>query len=530
MAHPVRPDAYLAIDNFYTATVYEKGAEVVRMMHTLVGDEGFARGMALYFQRHDGQAVTCDDFAQAIADANPTSPLASRLEAFKRWYAQSGTPRVIARGRYDAPSRSYILGLEQQCAATPGQAVKQPFVIPVQMGLLDRGGRALPLRFESDADAPTQRLLVLDEHRAFYTFTDIDAEPVPSLLQGFSAPVTLVDGLGDAELLIQMQHDADAFNRWEAAQRLMATRLRAAQDAPAAAVLDEAYLRALRHVIRDPALDPALKALVVTLPSEAWTAEASHEAEPQRIHAAHERLRAQMASGLQDDWAWIVEHYSVREGYRPSPEQSGRRALVNAALDFLCLHAVREGDEVWQGRIYQRFKDAGNMTDRLGALDALIQARAPLAVPALERFHALAGRDALMIDKWFEVQARGSETVGDHGQVFHRLKALLQHPQFTLHNPNRIRALLSQWMARNPAAFHRQDAAGYVIWAEQVVAVDAINPVMASRLARAMDRWRHLAEPYRSSAREAISRVAARGDLSNELREITTRFLEEPTL
>ncbi len=379
MAHPVRPDAYMAIDNFYTATVYEKGAEVVRMMHTLVGEQGFARGMALYFQRHDGQAVTCDDFAQAIADANPDSPLAAKLETFKRWYSQSGTPRLIARGRYDAPSRSYILGLEQQCAATPGQPTKLPFVIPVQMGLLDRQGHALPLRLEGDSSAPMQRLLVLDEHRAFYTFTDIDAEPVLSLLQGFSAPVTLVDGLGDAELLIQMQHDTDAFNRWEAAQRLTAARLRAAIEAPAgtlagAPVLDEAYIKAMQHVIRHPSLDPALKAMVVMLPSEAWTAEGSSEAEPQRIHAAHEAVRRDLAASLQADWAWVVNTYSVREGYRPSPDQAGRRALANVALEFCACMPCASGDEIWQGRIYQRFKDAGNMTDRLGALEALLNA------------------------------------------------------------------------------------------------------------------------------------------------------------
>jgi aminopeptidase N len=525
MAHPVRPDAYLAIDNFYTATVYEKGAEVVRMMHTLVGDEGFARGISLYFQRHDGQAVTCDDFAQAIADANPGSALTSRLDGFKRWYAQSGTPRVIARGRWDAHSRSYNLGLEQQCAPTPGQPEKQPFVIPVAIGLLDRQGQRLPLRTENDPDAPLQRLLVLDEHRAFYTFTDIDSDPVPSLLQGFSAPVGLVDNLGEPELLVQLQHDADAFNRWEASQRLAAMRLRAAHDS-ATNLVDGAYADALRRVIRDPALDAALKALVLTLPSESWTAESTAEADPQRIHAAHERLRAELAAQLHDEWLEIVEGAKTKAGYEPKPEQAGRRALVNLALEFVALHAVHSGDDVWQGRIYQRFKDAGNMTDRLGALEALQNAHSSLAAPALERFHDSAGHDALMIDKWFLAQSGASESVGDHGRVFHRLRGLLSHPQFTVHNPNRLRALLSNWMLRNPAAFHRSDAGGYVVWADQVVAVDAINPVMAARLARAMDRWSHLAEPYRSGAREAIARVASRNNLSPDVREIVAKALE----
>ncbi len=524
MAHPVRPDAYMAIDNFYTATVYEKGAEVVRMMHTLVGDEGFARGMSLYFERHDGQAVTCDDFVQAIADANPGSALTTRLDAFKRWYSQSGTPRVIARGRYDAPSRSYMLGLEQQCAPTPGQADKQPFVIPVTIGLLDREGRRLELRTENDHDAPLQRLLVLDEHRAFFTFTNVDSEPVPSLLQGFSAPVGLVDNLGEPDLLVQLQHDGDAFNRWEASQRLAATQLRAAHDGATSRV-DGAYADALRRVIRDPSLDAALKALVLTLPSESWTAESAAQADPQRIHAAHVRLRGELAAQLHDDWVSIVERAGATPGYKPTPEQAGRRALVNLALDFLALHAVRTGDGVWQGRIYQRFKDAGNLTDRLGALEALLNAHSDLATPALERFHASAASDTLMIDKWFQVQACASESVGDHGRVFQRLRSLLSHPQFT-HNPNRLRALLSNWMLRNPAAFHRADAGGYVVWADQVVAVDAINPMMAARLARAMDRWSHLAEPYRSGAREAVARVAARNDLSPDVREIVAKALE----
>ncbi len=529
MAHPVRPDEYLAIDNFYTATIYEKGAEVVRMMHTLVGNDGFAQGMALYFKRHDGQAVTCDDFAQAIADANPESTLAQKLDAFKRWYAQSGTPRVIARGRYDPPSRTYTLGLEQQCSPTPGQGSKLPFVIPVLMGLLDRQGRALPLKFEREPEAqPLQRLLVLDEHRAFYTFHDLDEEPVPSLMRGSSAPVLLTDGLGDAEHLLQMRHDPDAFNRWEASQRLAAGQLRAAREAPQnASVLDPAYLDAMRLVIRDPALDAAFKALVLTLPSESWMAEEHADADPQAIHAAHLRVRAALAHELHADWVWAYENHQVVEGFAANPEQAGRRALTNLALDMLCLNATHRGDALWQGKTYQRFKSASNLTDRLGALDALLNAGSELADAALERFHAIGHGDPLMLDKWFEAQARAQETIGDGGRTFNRCRALLKHPQFTLNNPNRARSLILTWMARNPAAFHRQDAAGYVVWAELVLSLDAVNPVVASRLARVMDRWRHLAEPYRSNAREAISRVAAKQDLSADVREIVGKALEE---
>jgi aminopeptidase N len=527
MAHPVRPDQYQAIDNFYTATIYEKGAEVVRMMATLVGREGFAKGMALYFQRHDGQAVTCDDFAQAIADANPTSPLATKLDHFKRWYAQAGTPRVSARGRYDAPTKSYTLALEQSCPATPGQANKQPFVIPVALGLLARAdGRALPVQLEGEppTDA-TDRVLVLDETRAFFTFVNVDTEPVPSLLRSFSAPVALTEALGDDELLVLLAHDSDPFNRWEAGQRLLLARMLGALVADTLPQLDDALARALRSVLRHPTLAPAFKALALTLPSEAYIAEQRETVDPQRIHAVREAMLQQLAAQLQDDWAWAWDAHQVRAGYRPDATQSGQRALANLALAMLVRHAVRIGDEVWPGRAYQRFKDAGNMTERLGALLALADAHAPLADAALERMHAEFRDDALVIDKWFALQARTSER---DGRVFARARALLNHPDFSLRNPNRARSLLTTLVMHNPAALHRADAAGYVFWADRVLEMDGINPSVASRLARALDGWRRLAEPYRSAAREAIVRVAARGDaLSGDTREIVERALSE---
>ncbi|MCU0928815.1 MAG: aminopeptidase N [Burkholderiaceae bacterium] len=524
MAHPVRPDSYLEINNFYTATVYEKGAEVVRMMATLVGRDGFARGLRLYFDRHDGQAVTCDDFAQAIADANPGSALATRLDAFKRWYAQAGTPRVTARGVHDAPTRTYTLTLEQHCPPSPGQTVKQPFVIPVAMGLLGADGTALPLRFGDEADAPLERLLVLDDARASWTFHGVDAPPVPSLLRGFSAPVLLDDGLDDAALLTLLAHDPDPFNRWEASQRLMLARMRSAVASHGVPHLDEPLADALRRVLRDVQLAPALKELVLTPPTEVVVAESLAEVDPQRVHAVHAALRSQLATRLHADWAWACEEHQVHEGYQPDFAQSGRRALANLALAMLCLHATEVGDPVWPGRAYQRTKDAGNMTERFGALKALVHAHAPLAEAALERFHASFRDNALVIDKWFALQATAPEK---DGAVFARAKALLQHADFTLANPNRARSLLHALCRGNPAAFHRADAAGYVFWADRVLELDARNPQLAGTLARVMDRWRHLAEPYRGAAREAIARVAARPDLSNDVREIVTRALED---
>jgi aminopeptidase N len=525
MAHPVRPDSYVEISNFYTPTVYEKGAELVRMMQTLVGRDGFRRGMDLYFQRHDGQAVTCDDFAQAIADANPGSALATRLQAFKRWYAQAGTPKLAARGAYDAATQRYTLTLRQSAEPSPGQVSKLPFVMPVQVALLGTDGHEL---------AP-ERLLVLDEAEQAFVFEGVASAPVPSLLRGFSAPVRLEDGLSDAERQMLLAHDTDPFNRWEAAQQLMVERLLAAVTHGHEPVLDDALADALAAVLSHPTLDPAFKTLVLTPPSETYLAEQLAANDPQRIHTVREQWRLLLATRLHDAWQAAWAGNQVTEGYAPTHHQAGRRALANLALAMLTLHAVRTGDAVQQGRTYQRFKDAANMTDRVGALQALLQSHSLLADAALQRFHALAHGDALVLDKWFSMQALAPEPVpGVHesapgaavpGSVFARFKTLLQHRDFTLKNPNRARSLMGIF-AVNPAAVHRSDAAGVVLWAEKILEVDALNPQLAARMARAMERWARLAEPYRSAAREAISRVAVRADLSDDLREVVNRALE----
>ena len=518
MAHPVRPDSYVEINNFYTATVYEKGAEVVRMMHTLVGREGFARGMTLYFKRHDGQAVTCDDFAQAIADANPDSELTTRLEGFKRWYAQAGTPQVAATGNFDAAARRYTLTLRQRCGA--GQTAQQPFVIPVLAALLSDSGQLLG----------TERLLVLDQTEQQFVFDDIDQMPVPSLLRGFSAPVWLDDGLTEAQRLVLLAHDSDAFNRWESSQKLMQAVLVDALKQQQPPVLSDALLQALRSVLRDPKLDPALKELALQAPSEGQLAEGLSPYEPQQVHAVREQWRALLAEALHADWQWALDTYQVMEGYSPDSDQAGRRAISHLALQMLCLHAVRRGDAIWPGRAYQQFKDASNLSDRVGALRALTDSHSPLADSALQRLHALAKGDALMLDKWFILQARVPEPVGADGLAtgssFMRAKALMKHADFSLRNPNRMRSLLMPLCTDNPAAFHRRDGAGYGLWADALMQVDSINPQTASRLARAMDRSATLAEPYRTAAFEAIARVAAKPGLSNDVREIVTKALE----
>ena len=543
MAHPVRPDSYIEINNFYTVTIYEKGAEVVRMMQTLAtggasgisGREGFARGMKLYFERHDGQAVTCDDFASAIADANPTSDLARLLPAFKRWYSQAGTPHVHATGNYDAAARTYTLTLTQSCAPTPGQSAKEPFVIPVELGLLSASGAALPLQMANESTpGAASRTVVLTEPTQTLTFVHVDAEPVPSLLRNFSAPVVLDIDYTDAQLLTLLAHDADAFNRWEAGQRLalriaINTIADSAYQASANGTFDHKFLdadfiEAMRTVLRNPALDAAFKELVLTLPSETYIAEQLNVVDPQRIHAVREAMREQLALALQADWEWAWEQNQDTGGYRPDPVSSGRRALSGLALQMLCIAARRTGDVVWPGKAYQRFKVAANMTDRFNALTALVASGSELAAPALARFHTLFKDEPLVIDKWFALQA-GAPDRG--GNVLPAVRQLMQHPDFSLKNPNRARSVIFSYCSANPGAFHRADAAGYVFWSDRVIELDAINPQVAARLARALDRWKKLAEPWRSGAREAIARVAARPDLSNDVREVVTRALAE---
>jgi len=517
MAHPVRPDQYAEINNFYTVTVYEKGAEVVRMMQTLVGREGFARGLNLYFERHDGQAVTCDDFAQAMADANPGSELARLLEPFKRWYSQAGTPRVHVSSDYDPAARTYTLTLRQSCPPTPGQPDKLPFVIPVAMGLLDHQGHTLP---------GTERLIVLHEPETRVVFEGVDTAPIASLLRGFSAPIILEHALTDDELRVLLAHDTDPFNRWEAGQQLLLRRALAAvrADGPVLEPLDAATVQAMRDVLRHPALDAAFKELVLTPPAETYIAEQLDEVDPQRIHAVREAMRQQLAHALHEDWVWAFEAHRDNGAYRPDPVSAGRRALAGLALHMLCLAARDNGNPVWPGKTYQRFKDATNMTDRYQALSALVHAGHELAAPALERFHTLFQHEELVLDKWFALQASAPDRNGD---ALPRVQALLHHPDFHLRNPNRARSLISTYCHANPAGFHRADGAGYAFWRERVLEIDAFNPQVAARLARALDRWRKLAEPYRSAARQAIAAVAEHPSLSTDVREVVTRALAD---
>jgi aminopeptidase N len=534
MSHPVRPDSYVEISNFYTVTIYEKGAEVVRMMQTLVGREGFAKGMSLYFERHDGHAVTCDDFAQAISDANPASELARVLPQFKRWYSQAGTPRVHAQGVFDAAASTYTLTFTQSCAPTTGQSVKEPFVIPVGLGLLGADGKELPLHLSGNSEIAghDNHTVVLTQPTTSVTFTGINTEPVPSILRGFTAPVVLDFDYTDAQLLHLLQHDSDPFNRWEAGQRLamraalsainsVACRARIDWATALKAPLNEAYLTAMQAVLHKTDLDAAFKELVLTLPSETYIAEQLEVVDPQLIHAVRDAMRTQLAVSLKADWESVYMANMDTGAYTPDAASSGRRALAGIALTYLCIASQETGDVMWPDKTLQRFNGAGNMTDRFNALAALVSSGHSLAGQALESFHAMFKTEALVIDKWFSLQAGSSDR---DGNILPLVKALMKHSDFSLRNPNRARSVISTYCG-NAAAFHRLDAAGYVFWSDRVIELDAMNPQVAARLARALDRWSKLAEPYRSAAREAISRIAAKTDLSKDTHEVVTRAL-----
>ena len=515
MAHPVRPDSYMEINNFYTVTIYEKGAEVVRMMQTLVGRAGFAMGMKLYFQRHDGQAVTCDDFVQAIADANPTTELHKQLQVFKRWYSQAGTPQVAVHLEHDTAHDRLSLHFQQSCPTTPGQILKEPFLIPIRLGLLNNDGQVVL----------EDQLIVLNQAQQTLVIEGIKEPVIPSLLRGFSAPVQLHYEYSEAQLLVLLGHDTDPFNRWESAQRLfMSAALQAINTEHLSdQLLSPELIEGLRHILRHPQLDAAFKELVLTPPSETYIAEQSDSVDPQKIHQVREAVRQQIAIELVDDWHWAFVHYQVKGAYSADAVSSGCRSLSGLALNYLCLagHVLRQ--EQWAQQALLTFKQAHNMTERMHALLALIGINHALSEDALSLFRQQFKNEDLVMDKWFACQASACD---HNGHVLARVRQLMQDPDFQIRNPNRARSLISSYCS-NPAAFHRKDASGYVFWSERVLELDSFNPQVAARLARAMDRWRKLVEPYRSAAHEAIRRVAAKDDLSADVREVIDSATQE---
>jgi len=524
MAHPVRPDSFVEINNFYTVTVYEKGAEVVRMYQTLLGRDGFRKGMDLYFERHDEQAVTCDDFRLAMADANGRD-----LTQFERWYSQAGTPVVQAETRWDEAAQTYTLRLIQSCPPTPGQAEKLPFHIPVAVGLLGRDGHDLPLVVDGK-DYGTTAVLELTEADQTFVFTGVTEQPTPSILRDFSAPVILKHGYSDAELVHLFNHDSDPVNRWEAGQRLAMSRLLklTAQVAGAGNVirtddaavgarldLDDVFVEAMRKILVDETLDPAFREQALLLPTESMIADQLDAVDPLAIHLARQFVRADIGARLRAELRAQYDANQTPGEYSPDAGSIGKRALKNLALAYLC--AAPDDDSL--ALAARQFDEATNMTDRVAALSALVHARAPAAGDALQRFYDEFQGEALVVDKWFAMQAMAPTT--DVGRV----RELMAHTAFTLRNPNRARSLVSTFCAGNPVGFHAPDGSGYAFWAEQVIALDALNPQVASRLARAMDRWRRYTPDLQAHMKRALQQVAGQAKLSNDVREVVGKAL-----
>lgn len=516
MAHPVRPDSYQEINNFYTVTVYEKGAEVVRMYQTLLGQDGFKKGMALYFKRHDGQAVTCNDFLKAMADANHRD-----LSLFERWYSQSGTPRLKLESRYDAKNKTLDITLTQSCPPTPGQPEKRPFLIPVAIGLLDKSGQDMPIRSAKDTLAPTTRILELAEESQTFTFIDVPEKPVISALRHFSAPVILDFEQSDEELQHRLAHDSDHFNRWEAGQHLALRRLvewtKAIQNNLPLS-LDDAFIDAFRTVLTDTSLDPALRELALTLPSEMMIAEKMDEIDPAAIHQARQFMRKTLSEKLESEWQAAYHDNRTEGDYRPTPQDAGRRALKNLALSYL----LALGKTDYCQRAVDQYNHADNMTDRLAALTSLVHAgclaRLPEAGELLTRFYREYENEPLVVDKWFSLQATSPDT--DVAAI----EKLMKHPAFTLKNPNRARSLIFGFCHNNMAQFHCPDGSGYRFWKERLLELDKINPQVAARLARCMDQYKRYIPSLRNLAKQALESVSQQ-KLSRDTREIIEKTL-----
>jgi aminopeptidase N len=527
MAHPVRPESYVEINNFYTMTVYEKGSEVVRMYQTLFGRDGFRRGMDLYFERHDGQAVTCDDFRHAMADANNRD-----LAQYERWYSQAGTPRVTVRTAYDAAAKRYTVTLAQGYgeASEASRATQQgPLLIPFAIGLIGGKGSDLPLELEGEKEPQgTTRVLELTEREQSFTFVNVAEKPLPSLLRNFSAPVIVEYDYTNEQLAFLLANDSDPFNRWEAGQRL-ATRELLALAARAAKgetlALDDQVVAAFEQVLDDPSLSPAFRELALMLPSESYLAEQMTVSDPAAVHAARVFVSRRLATALRDKWLAIYEANRTPGEYRPTPEDAGKRGLKNLALAYLSqlddpAEAVRLARAQYDG--------ADNMTDRSAALSALLTASASpnggasAADTALADFYQRFDDEALVIDKWFALQA--TQRGGPNRKVIEIVRKLMQHPAFTLKNPNRARSLIFSFCSGNPAQFHAADGSGYAFWAEQVIALDSLNPQVAARLARGLELWRRFTPGLREKMHGALTEVASKVK-SRDVREIVEKAL-----
>lgn len=519
MAHPIRPEAYIEINNFYTVTVYNKGAEVVRMIHTLLGQEGFRRGMDLYCRRHDGQAVTCDDFVAAMADANGRD-----LTQFKRWYHQAGTPELYISDDYDPEAHRYGLTVRQSCPPTPGQPHKEPFHIPLAIGLLDAQGRDLPLQLEGEAAAgATTRILELREPEHTFHFIGVPSRPVSSLLRGFSAPVKLITAESDDDLRFRLAHDSDEFSRWDAGQTLaVRTILGLIEDRcqGRAWTLPDSFSTAFEQALLASA-DPMLLAQVLTLPGQNYLAEQMEVVDVDGIHAAHTFVRRTLAERLRQSLLSVYETLQEQgrgRRYRIDSAAMAGRALKNVCLDYL----MQIDDAEARTLCLAQFRAADNMTDQFGALAALAHSPSPERSEALTVFYQQWRNEPLVVDKWLTLQATSSlpETLA-------AVIGLMSHEAFNLRNPNKVRALISAFCQANPVRFHAADGSGYAFLADQVLALDAFNPQIAARLMLAVARWRKFDLARQYKIRSQIERILTAPRLSADVYEVAVKTLSD---
>ncbi len=521
LAHPVRPNKYSEINNFYTATIYEKGAEIIRMLKSLIGPDDFARGLTLYFDRHDGDAATMEDFIRCFEDT-----IGASLAHFMLWYHQSGTPQLTVKRSYDAASRTFSLTVSQSCPPTPGQPTKEPMVIPLAIGLVGPDGYDMvPTAIYGARLAPvgpgsTTQMLVIEQPVQEIIFSGIDAQPVPSLLRGFSAPVRLDADLSIEEQLFLLAHDTDPFNRWQSAQTVAMAGLVEATHAVRAgksATIDPRLVEALGVTAADDRLDHAFRALVLTMPGETdISREIGSDVDPDAVHVARDQMRLAIAEGCEPIFAGLVDALASDGPFRPAAADAGRRALSNMALDYLGATGKAGAFE----RVAARYADANNMTDRIAALGTLVGSGAPQADAALADFYARFEGDSLVIDKWFMVQA-----IAPLPDALDRVRALTKHPAFSPANPNRFRSLVTTFATGNQSQFNRLDGEGYRFVAEWGIELDARNPQVASRLLSAFRSWRALEPRRRAHAEAALRSIAARNSLSTDVADIVARCL-----
>ena len=515
MAHPVRPDSYIEINNFYTVTIYNKGAEVIRMLHTLLGEEGFRQGMRCYVERHDGQAVTTDDFVAAMEAASGRD-----LEQFRRWYAQAGTPVLLAQGAYDAERSEYVLDFEQRTPPTPGQSEKLPLHVPVRLALLGGDGSNVALHCAAAGLAgETEAVIELRESRHRFRFGAVPVPPAPSLARGFSAPVKVEIERSDDDLAFLIAHETDPFNRWDAAQEYASRLMLGLVDArPAGGEINvpAGYVAAMRALLLDDAVEPGFAAEALTLPSESNLADGMKVIAVEAIHEVREAVMATLARRLEGEFTRVYEANRADGPYRFDARSVGRRSLKNLCLRYLMeLH-----EPAIRSTCRQQLETADNMTDALGALACFANSSAAEREEPLAWFEARWRDDPLVLDKWFALQAtsKQSDTPG-------RVRDLVKHPRFDIENPNRVRALIGAFCHSNQRWFHDASGSGYRFLREHVLAIDSFNPQSASRLLSAASRWRRLDGERREMLRGELEGVLAAPGLSTDCCEVAAKFL-----